>query len=148
MLRSPEGELTGVALDGDTLQYGGPEVHLWSLQAEGQGQGEGQTAETGGHPAGLLDTRPWSGEKVGLKPGIDSLPNKLLEYHCWSIAKELDLVFIFITRNLASLFFLAPVEECSLQLHQKGPSGPKLILQDGRPDEQTDGRTDNEMKGS
>ena len=72
-------------------------------------------------------------------------------------------------------FFLAPAEECSLGLHQKGPSGPKVILLDGqtagqpagwpasrparqtagqmagRPDSQTDGQsdgwTDNGFKG-
>ena len=38
-------------------------------------------------------------------------------------------------------FFLAPAESCSLQLQQKGPSGQKVILRDGRTDGRTEGRT-------
>ena len=36
-------------------------------------------------------------------------------------------------------FFLAPAEGCSIWLHQKGPSGPKVISPVGLTDERTTG---------
>ena len=44
-----------------------------------------------------------------------------------------------------SLFDLA--EGCRLRLHQKGPSGPKLILPDGHTDGRTDRRTEGRTDG-
>ena len=42
-------------------------------------------------------------------------------------------------------FFLAPAEGCSLWLHQKGPSGPKVILPDERTDNGFEGQLDNSL---
>ena len=51
----------------------------------------------------------------------------------WDMHNKVGRVCLVLERSRPTGgFFLAPAEECSLGLHQKGPSGPKVILLDGQ----------------